>query len=465
MSGLTAGVASGDITPPLGVPMAGYGARTEVASSLRDELMAQALVLRCGQEAAALLCIDNIGLETGFVALVRERTEAVTGIPGDRVMICCSHTHWGPMTAAGKYVPGHLRSLVSADYNERLIATLVALVAEADAARVAAVAGVGEGFADGVTFNRRLVGPDFKTAMHLVLEPPLAAIASHEGNRLAKQWQPGEHRGPRLSKPLAEMDGARVGPSDSAVTLLRLDKSDGTPLAGMYNFACHGVCGAGPDSFYAISADWAGQARAAFAALVGAPLLYAYGCAGDQVPRWRQDDSRVRVGRSVGAEAAHAWWSIDEKHGDLPLEVAVRTVKLPLNPCIPSVAAAREALAAKPDPEGTEAVHERHTLAMAEELEGLDGYPAELWALRLGNLGLVGIPGEVLNEIGLQIRQRSPFEHTMVLSLANGSIGYLPTDDAIVAGGYEPEWSPVGPGTERVLVDSALELLESLYRS
>jgi neutral ceramidase len=74
----------------------------------------------------------------------------------------------------------------------------------------------------------------------------------------------------------------------------------------------------------------------------------------------------------------------------------------------------------------------------------------------------VALPGEVLVEIGLQIKQRSPFPVTLVVSLANGCVGYLPTDNACREGGYEPTWSPVGPGTERVLVETAVALLEEL---
>ncbi|MEN6544886.1 MAG: hypothetical protein ABFE07_02500, partial [Armatimonadia bacterium] len=78
-------------------------------------------------------------------------------------------------------------------------------------------------------------------------------------------------------------------------------------------------------------------------------------------------------------------------------------------------------------------------------------------------LGIVGVPGEVLTEIGLQIKQRSPFAHTMVVSLANGCIGYLPTDDAVDEGGYEPGWTPVGKGTEKMLVQTSVSLLQQLH--
>ena len=460
MSNLTAGFAQADITPPLCIGMAGYGSRTKAAERVDDLLVAQALVLTSGAETAAIVCLDNIGLNWDLVCAARQRAEAVSGIPEGKILIAGSHTHWGPMTSGSQYMPEYLRETMSPEYNEKLVSTIAQIVAEANTNRVAAVAGLGSGCADLVSFNRRVGAPDFSNLWLAAMEPDKAIVASREGNRLAQKWHKGEHKGPRLSQPLAELDGNRVGPADAEVGLLRIEKSDGTPLAGLVNFACHAVCGGEEDSFYALSADWPGQARAAFTELLGVPMMYASGCSGDQVPRWRQGNSRERVGKAVGAEAAHVWWGIDDKHGELPLGVTRRSVKLPPNTRIPSAAEAKAKLAAMPDPEGEGAIWERCCVMLAEEIE--TGLAAEIWAMRLGDLGLVGMPGEVLTEIGMQIKQRSPFKYTMTVSLANGSMAYFPTDDAIHAGGYEPEWSPVGFGTERMLVETGLELLEEL---
>jgi neutral ceramidase len=461
MSSLSVGFAATDITPPLGLPMAGYGSRDELSQSITDPLRAQALVLQSGDMSCAVICTDLIGLEADFVAELRARAAAVSGLDADRIMLCCSHTHWGPVVTGGNYLVPKLRAAVSADYRADLLEKLAQLVVAANAARVPAVAGWGSGFADGISFNRRQVGPDFKTDMHLVLEPEPAVVATEVGNDLALAWEPGEHMGPRLSEPLEELDGKRVGPADAEVPLLRFDKSDGTPLAALVNFACHAVCGG--DSFYGYSADYVGHARAAFEALTGCPMLFADGCAGDQVPRWRQNDARQRVGKSLGAEAARTWLGVDEREGEVELAIAKTDVFLPLNPNIKPLAEAQAALAAHPEPESNKAVWEREMLSLATETQGMtEGYPAELWALRVGDAALVTLPGEVLTEIGMQIKQRSPFAVTLVVSLANGCIGYLPTDNACREGGYEPNWSPVGPGTERVLVDAAVALLEEL---
>jgi hypothetical protein len=461
MSSLSVGLATADITPPLGLPMAGYGSRDELARKVTDPLLAQALVIQSGRVACAIICTDLIGLEADYVAEVRERAAALSGLDPECIMICCSHTHWGPVVTGGNYLVAKLREAVSPAYRAELLEKLAGLVDAANKARVPAVASWGAGFANDISFNRRQVGLDFKTDMHLVLDPEPASLASHVGNDLALAWAPGEHMGPRLSPPLEELGRKRVGPADAEVPILRFDKNDGTPLATLVNFACHAVCGG--DDFYGYSADYVGHAREAFAAVTGCPMLFADGCAGDQVPRWRQNDSRERVGKSLGAEAAKAYLGLDFRASNVPLGITKADVSMPLNPNILPLQEAQANLAAHPAPETDAALWEREMLALATETQGMDqGFPAEVWAMRLGDFGLVALPGEVLVEIGMQIKQRSPFPVTMVVSLANGCVGYLSTDNACREGGYEPTWSPVGPGTERVLVETALALLEEL---
>lgn len=461
MGELLAGYAAADITPPLGVAMAGYGSRDQTASGVNDPLLGQALVLESGGTACALLAVDLLGVDDATVRAVREGVERETGIPAANTALCASHTHWGPAVAPQWFVPPYQARHISQAYGAELAARLVSAAAEAHARRAACVAGVGAGRADGITFNRRQVGPDGKTAMNLALPPDRAAVASAEGNRLARAWSRGEHQGPRLSAPLPELAGNRVGPADGEVGLLRLDSADGSPLCALVNYACHSVCGGG--ELYHLSADFPGQARLAFEALLGAPLLFTAGCAGDQVPRWRGDGARRRVGMSLGAEAARVWLAMDGRMTEPVLACRQATVTLPLNPAAPSVEQAEAALAAHPEPNTPKACAAHCMALLAREIATHpEGWPMDLWAMRLGDLGIVAMPGEMLTEIGLQIKQRSPFAQTLVVSCANGLLAYLPTDDACHEGGYEPAWSLVGPGTERILVDTSLDLLGQL---
>jgi hypothetical protein len=64
---------------------------------------------------------------------------------------------------------------------------------------------------------------------------------------------------------------------------------------------------------------------------------------------------------------------------------------------------------------------------------------AELQAITIGDLAIVGVPGELFAAHGLEIKRRSPARHTMVLGYTNGNLGYFPTRAAYPAGGYEVE--------------------------
>ena len=71
----------------------------------------------------------------------------------------------------------------------------------------------------------------------------------------------------------------------------------------------------------------------------------------------------------------------------------------------------------------------------------------------------VSLPGEIFVELGLEIRKKSPFRHTMIAELANGAIGYIPTKQAYEQGNYEPVSARCAKGSGETLVETALKLL------
>jgi hypothetical protein len=90
---------------------------------------------------------------------------------------------------------------------------------------------------------------------------------------------------------------------------------------------------------------------------------------------------------------------------------------------------------------------------------------AEVMALRIGSVGIVGLPGEGFCEMGLAIKQASPAKHTIVIELANDAVGYLPTREAYDQGGYEvtPGATLYAPGCGERLVESASRQLKDLF--
>ena len=76
------------------------------------------------------------------------------------------------------------------------------------------------------------------------------------------------------------------------------------------------------------------------------------------------------------------------------------------------------------------------------------------------------MPFEVLVEIGLEIKKKSPFQHTFLIELANGSYGYLPPPNQHKLGGYETWWgtSRFQSQSSEILIEELLKMLDELKK-
>jgi len=94
-----------------------------------------------------------------------------------------------------------------------------------------------------------------------------------------------------------------------------------------------------------------------------------------------------------------------------------------------------------------------------------DDDTAEVMVIRIGNVGIVSLPGEMFYEIGIDIKKGSPAKHTIVLELTNDAIGYIPNRQAYGQGGYEdtPGSTVYESGTGERLADSAVKQLNKLF--
>jgi hypothetical protein len=73
------------------------------------------------------------------------------------------------------------------------------------------------------------------------------------------------------------------------------------------------------------------------------------------------------------------------------------------------------------------------------------------------------LPGEIFVELGLAIKKASPFRHTFIAELANGSVGYIPNREAYAQGAYEVESSRCAEGSGELLVQAAIHQLKRLH--
>jgi neutral ceramidase len=106
--------------------------------------------------------------------------------------------------------------------------------------------------------------------------------------------------------------------------------------------------------------------------------------------------------------------------------------------------------------------------AMRKQVAPMQGQTRKTWvqAIVIGDVALVGVPGEFFTVLGQEIKRRSPYRYTYVFQLANDYIGYIPDQRGFDRGGYQT-WtglhSFVERGTGEKVVDAAVELLKQLY--
>ncbi len=106
---------------------------------------------------------------------------------------------------------------------------------------------------------------------------------------------------------------------------------------------------------------------------------------------------------------------------------------------------------------------------MRRELAPLQGEERETWlqVLRIGDVAIVGVPAEYFTQLGLDIKNRSPFRYTYVAELANDWIGYLPNLEGHKLGGYQV-WtgfhSYAEEGTGERIADETVDMLKELAK-
>lgn len=456
---MLAQVAARDMTPPVGIALAGYCSRTRGSTAVADPLGAYALVLSDGHRSAAVVVLDVCSFSQATKDEMRKQALERAGVELDTVIISATHTHFGPVVDPD--APGLsevLRKAASAEYRQRLIATVAELVAEAAAGLVPAKLKVGRASACGISFNRRPLTVEGVCSNRLRLPPEMAARASAKGCELAGEWRRGAYGGPRYGPPEADLDGLMPGVTDPEVVVLGVEAEDGEPLAAVVCFSCHPACG-GPD-FYAISADYPGAYRQVLRREIGAEALFLLGAAGDQVPSWREGDASIRVGQGLAGAAIKAWHCAEPVEGALCIGSV--QAALPLRD-FPPIEELEAALTAHEDTSAPEAWPDRYILDQARAHAGKKRLVTDVPAVTCGPWGLVAGPCEILAEIGLHIKQRAPTDYTMVVSMAGENLGYMPTDEAFREGGYEAGATALGPGAAPEFVSSALTALRTAH--
>jgi hypothetical protein len=386
MTRLKAGVGVAVITPPVGIEMGGW-------------------IL--GVTAAAVVSLDVAHVSAAITKQVREIVAEQTSIPKANLLLNCSHTHATPFS--GWDVPrGEGLSAGHRTYLEAFPHYVAGAIIEAWHKREPAAIGAASTMVPGISINRR--------------NPTL--------------------------------------PIDTQLGVIRVDDADGQPLACLVNFACHAnVVGA---QYIEWTADFPGYLAGAIeSAEPGCACLFLQGAEGNiqawdcyygnRNPRFPSTyESAERLGNALAGPALGLLHQI-ETDASAQISVASGVIPLPPRP-IKWTAEEAEAFLAELEasvqpyteetgPEDIPGCMYAMSFADVYRIAGAKqqarfarNYPsaidAELTVLRVNNIVLATNPGELFNELGRQIKTESPYDHTFILSVTNGRIGYIPTREA-----------------------------------
>jgi hypothetical protein len=434
------GAAAVRITPEQPLPMAGYYS-IRLSTNTHDELHAKAIVLEQGGVRAALVVCDLISLPRTVVVRAREIIARTTRVPGANVMISATHSHTGPVLDTGsarKAIDGGGTDAVRA-YTVALPAKIAEAVRRAEAALEPARVSVAHEHEDHLSFNRRFFMKDGTVG-----------------------WNPG-----KLNTNIVRA----AGPIDPDVAVIYFDTPRATPIGTYVNFAMH------PDTVGGLefSADYPGALSRLLGEYKGTNMVtvFANGTCGNinhVDSQWagaqKGHTEAARLGTILAGNAFKAYTRLQSLEPQT-LRVRSELVKLPLPELKPGDVEAARDIAARIGTVNAPKFLEQVNAFKVLDVAAREGKPqeVEVQVIALGDdLAWVSLPGEIFVELGLEIKKKSPFRHTLIAELANGSIGYIPNKKAYDEGNYEPASARCAKGSGEMLVESALKLLRAAKR-
>ncbi|MBQ8358396.1 MAG: hypothetical protein IJX37_00580 [Oscillospiraceae bacterium] len=446
MNTLQAGFARVNITPMLGIGIAGYFIPRK-ADGILDELEINALAVACGESKAVLISVDHCGIVKEVLNPMRQHICDVTGLPWEAVYIHATHTHTGPFLNPNPTEPMEI------EYAQTVKRKL------ADAAKLAlddlkpAKMGYGIGQAPNIAFIRRFRMKD-------------GSIRTNPGVD-----------NPDIVAP--------IGDVDERVNVLRFDR-EGAESIALVNFGNH------PDVVGGckISADWPGFTRRTVEKVLdNTKCIFFNGAQGDVNhvnvhPRggylndmFMDFDDVARgykhakyLGHVVTAGVLQTWDKVQFVDVD-----TVRCIQKMLN--VPSN---------MPDPAEMEEAHRIHHLHIAgkdSELpytgmmlttvvaragrmvrleHGPESFQMPLSGVVIGPVAMVGIPGEPFTGVGRALKEAPDWAMVLPTCNTNAKEGYFPMLECYQEGGYEAGSSNYKAGVAEILIKEGLAMLEEL---
>ena len=390
-----------DITPGEPQMLAGYASRKSKSTGIYDHLYHKIVALDDGITEFFLVSSDLCFIWPTIFDQMAERIERELGISTQNFMWTATHTHSAPtfmpyFESVGSMAEYYLYQ-VDTNYKAMVEEKLIEGIKEAKEQLSPARLGVGWGFSN-ANINRRAM--DINGKVSLGKNPD--------------------------------------GPVDRRIGLIRIDKKDGTPLVLIANYAIHATVMSAEN--LKISSDLPGIVSEYVERMIGVPLLFINGAAGNLAPIYTgfPDPKSGHLGEFrvlLGDKILDANRMISTTTNIVTLNVGSLIVETP----------------------------KKSGMDMPLDLDyytGTDKMGTSIVRLPVRflkineDVAIWSAPVELFCEISNKIRDRSPFPFTFYFGYTNGYFGYLPTESAWEYGGYEPGTSPFTPSADKDLTES-----------
>jgi hypothetical protein len=349
------------------------------------------------------------------------RIQEELNIPASNIVISATHTHTAPS--------------FSRKYEEMLAVKIYDAVQIAFQNLQPAIIKSGNGKEENVSFHRRFMMKDGTV-----------------------KFNPGAMN-PDIIRPM--------GPIDPDVGILYFETPNGKPIAVLVNFAIHLDTIGGTE----ISADFPYFMGKVLKKVLGDELVvfFGFGTCGNvnhfnvKSPETLKGFERAeRIGYALAASVIREFPALEKYNLDYLLnDSELLYLKIPEYTKEQVEAAKINSVKESDHESSTPEIREAMKILRIQERKG-QPIEAEVQTFGLGDVGLIFLPGEIFVELGLEIKDRSPYKHTLILTLCNNSIGYIPNAEAFDYGAYEVEVSQIEKGEGEKLVESSVKLLENM---
>ena len=450
MNKLNVGFAKVNINPPLGIDVRGYYIE-RYAKGFLDDLEVNTLVLSCDDKKIAFISVDLCGFTLSDSVVTREIVAKKTGIPYECIFLSATHTHTGPQNNTEANSPNiEMINEYVKFMNERIADSVNLAIADIKPAKMGYITGYAP---ERVAYIRRYKMKDGST----MTCPPI--------------------NNPEIDHPIGELD--------QRVHVLRFDREGGNTII-LVNYGLH----ADTINGEMISPDFPGWMRRTLdKALDGVDTIFFNGAEGDvgstnvNPTGGDMNDTEISfdnemkspgMARFVGRALAGTVLQVYDKvcYVDVDnIDIVQKDVLIPANvPDPEDLPLARKYKelhdAGKDDEIPFEAMELTTVVAEATRMcnlaDGPEDFTLTLTGVKIGDIAMVGIPGEPFTDIGVGIKEAEGWSMIMPCALTNGGMGYFPMMSAYDEGGYEARSSRFKAGVAETIIENSKKMLDEM---